>query len=424
MKSMNRFNDHVWIITALVFLAGCNPSPEFSTFDPVNDRAVQERLRDLDGGVGSGVLDPTTNIGGAGGSGVGATPTPSPTNTPNGGNVNYRDYTFAVSTTQNKPTIDVMFVVDDSGSMADEQQYLANGVQNLVASLKGNNVNFHIYTTSNDGTKSITTTTTTNGVQSYILKPERNTSSQAIQIRDGMSDQTITNIGNVFSQTIVSLGISGSGTEQGTCSMLRALYEQGANKIFSANTYAAFVLVSDEQDSTSLNNCYYQKTLDANNIATIWGFPGASVPNDLHKTFVEKANAMFGSTGYFYSAIIHDQIEDTALGCPVSTNSTYGTKYRDLAGQITNSNVYSICSNDYSQALTSNIGNFISNITNTTYAITLAANESIDSVYKTSGGVETQLQTPADFTVNGSNIQFVASILGANDSVRVKIKVQ
>ena len=133
---------------------------------------------------------------------------------------------------------------------------------------------------------------------------------------------------------------------------------------------------------------------------------------------------MFGSNGFFYSAIIHDQIEDANLGCPASPGSTYGTKYRDLATQIPNSNVYSICSNDYSQALTGNIGNFISNLTNTTYAITLAGNESIDSVYKISGAVETQLQTPADFSVNGSNIQFTANVLGATDSVRVHIKAQ
>lgn len=412
---MKRFTGRILIWSSSVLLAACNPSPEFATFDPANSRETKDK------DVLNGSNLPGENSSG----GTNPTPTPTVTATPGGnGNVTYRDYNFAVSTTQNKPTIDVVFVVDDSGSMADEQQYLANGVQNLVANLKGNNVNFHVYTTSNDGAKSITTSTTVNGVQSYVLKPERNTSTQAIQIRDDMSDQTIADIGNVFSNTVVSLGITGSGTEQGTCSMLRTLYDQGPNKIFSTNNYAAFVLVSDEQDSSALSTCFYEKTWDANNIATLWGFPGATTANDLQKSFVEKADAMFGRNGYFYSAIIHDQVEDTNLGCPASANSTYGTKYRALASQVQNSNVYSICSTDYSQALTSNIGNFISNLTNTVYTITLAANESIDSVYLIDNGVETQLQTPTDFSIRGSNIEFANNVLGANASVRVKIMVQ
>lgn len=413
---MKRFVERLLTVSSLAILSACNPSPEFSTFDPANSRELKDEVKDaMKEGVVNGA---TPGI-------VPPLPTPTPTQTPTvGGNNTYRDYNFAVSTTQNKPTIDVMFVVDDSGSMADEQQYLANGVQHLVTNLKGNNVNFHIYTTSNDGSKSITSTSTVNGVQSYVLKQERNNSTQAIQIREGMDDQTITAIGNVFSQTIVSLGISGSGTEQGTCSMLRGLYEQGTHKIFAANSYAAFVLVSDEEDSSSLANCFYQKTWDANNVSTIWGFPGASVSNDLHKTFVEKANSMFGVNGYFYSAIIHDQIEDSNLGCPASSNSTYGTKYRGLADQISNSNVFSICSTDYSLALTNNIGKFISNLTNTVYTISLAANESIDSVYKITNGIETQLQTPLDYTIRGSNIEFSTNVLAPTDSVRVKIMVQ
>jgi hypothetical protein len=244
-----------------------------------------------------------------------------------------------------------------------------------------------------------------------------------------MSDTELSQVSKAFSDSILSLGTSGSGNEQGTCSMLRTLYEQGSNKIFQNNSYAAFVLISDENDSTALSTCYYRKTWDVltgssrSNIQT-YGFPMAIDPNDLFSTFVDKANSQFGQKGYFFSAIIHDPIENVKQGCPsLTTNSYYGTKYRELADQITLSNVYSICSTDYSQALKDNIGQFVQELSTNTYKITLANNELIEKVFLIRGGVETELTSGSDYNIRGDNIEFATNFLQTNDKIRVSIKI-
>jgi len=157
----------------------------------------------------------------------------------------------------------------------------------------------------------------------------------------------------------------------------------------------------------------------------IFGFPGASTPTSLQQTFVEKADSFFGQNGYFFSAIIHDPIEDAKYNCPaLSGGSTMGTKYRNLANSITMSNVYSICSNDYSNALKDNIGTFVKDLSVNTYSIPLNSNETIDQLFLLRTGLEIQLIKDVDYTIRGNNIEFVPNLLARFDQIRVQIAIQ
>jgi hypothetical protein len=370
------------------------------------------------------------------------TPTPTPTGTPGGGGggtgTTYRDYSFDVSTTSLKPTVEVVFIVDDSPSMSDEQYYLSQGVKSLVQDMKGYNLNFKIYTTTNDGRKTITNSNKTYSaptipyaaVETFTLKAPTNVTNVPLVITETTSDADLLNVSNAFAASVVSLGTNGSGNEQGACSLLRTLFDEGPNKIFKPNSYAAFVLISDENDNSALSTCYNSKTWNvASNGSVfnsqIFGFPGSSTPTNLQQTFVEKADAFFGQNGYFFSAIIHDQTEDAKQGCPaLSGGSTYGTRYRDLANNITLSNVYSICSTDYSNALKDNIGTFVKDLSVNTYSIPLANNETIDSVFLIRTGLEIQLIKDVDYTIRGNNIEFVPNLLVRFDQIRVQIAIQ
>jgi hypothetical protein len=330
-----------------------------------------------------------------------------------------------------------VFIVDDSPSMADEQLYLSQGVRSLVQDMKGHNLNFFIYTTSNDGRKIITNSNKTYSApvipyaveETFTLKSPINASTIPLVITETTSDADLLTVSNAFATSIASVGTSGSGNEQGACSLLRTLFDEGPNKIFKPNSYAAFVLISDENDSSALASCFSKKTWDVSSNGSIYnsqiyGFPGSSTPTNLQQTFVEKANSFFGQNGYFFSAIIHDPIENVKHGCPaLSGGSTYGTKYRDLANNISLSNVYSICSNDYSNALKDNIGTFVKELSVNTYTIPLNSNESIHSIYLIKAGVETELVKDVDYSVRGNNVEFVQNLLVRLDQIRVKIAI-
>lgn len=452
----------------LFILSSCNPSPDFATYDPAQRPDSENNINNSPNptstpdGNNENTPNPTASPGPT--SGGTTTPTPIPTSTstpeviptvevtvsptptitptvtitptisPTPTSGSSRTFTFDITTTSLKPTTDVLFIVDDSGSMADEQTYLSNGVRNMVNSLAGNNVNFYVYTTSNDGAKNITNSNTLytpnqvapySALESFQLKAPFHLNGSTFQIRDSDTLATINQVSTNLTQSITNLGTTGSGREQGTCSMLRAIHENGVNKVFKAGNYAAIVLISDENDSTSLNNCYYQRSWDVDNNnqilnTTYHGFPQASNYNDLQLSFVEKANQYFGQDRYVFSAIIHDQVENQKIGCGLTSGASYGTKYRDLANLITHSGVYSICQNDYSPALAP-VNQFIQSTTATTYAINLNAGETITKVELYRNQTYTELVANQDYTIHANNIEFLNYSFNSNDQIRVTI---
>lgn len=135
------------------------------------------------------------------------------------------------------PEVDVLWVIDNSGSMADEQEKLAVNFPKFMDYFLGSGLDYHIGVTSTDVTgtglagklKSV-------GTYRYITP-------------------SVPNPEEVFSQ-MARLGAGGSADEMGSCAAFRAIAQpapdvQAANSGFYRENAALHVIVvSDETDST------------------------------------------------------------------------------------------------------------------------------------------------------------------------------
>ncbi len=139
-----------------------------------------------------------------------------------------------------KQAVDLLFVVDDSCSMADEQQALAANFGNFIRAAVVRNLDFQI---------GITTTTVDFGAGRLV--------------GDILTNRT-SNIEMEFANQ-AKVGIMGSGHERGLEALAGAVTRSerafGSAKLFRSNSVKAFVIVSDEDDSSSGSALAYYNAL-------------------------------------------------------------------------------------------------------------------------------------------------------------------
>jgi hypothetical protein len=199
----------------------------------------------------------------------------------------FRNYTFAANSQIDRPVVKVALVVDNSASMLDEQSLLASGLNQLIHQLEDRelNLDFYIYTTTQLGTaaqKPVASTKTYYRHQDELgqwietTNPERfnaqlpvtrriahelnaslTPTGQPIRIRVDTGAMDFVEIKDQLQSIISQLGISGSDQELGLCSMGRLLLGNGpaAHRIFGEGDFAAFLLISDANDTSNDTNC-------------------------------------------------------------------------------------------------------------------------------------------------------------------------
>ena len=152
--------------------------------------------------------------------------------------------------------IDILWVIDNSGSMAQAQQNLTSNFQSFINKFKTKNYDFHMAVTTTeawekqfnsnsvkarvkDGAKLSSSVTTSSGV--FIMTPD-----------------TI-NLESVFT-TNATQGTLGNGDERAFSSVKQALLEPFNANFRRASAYLAVIIVSDEEDfssnSSSFNESY------------------------------------------------------------------------------------------------------------------------------------------------------------------------
>lgn len=154
-----------------------------------------------------------------------------------------------------------------------------------------------------------------------------------------------------------------------------------------------------------------------------WTFPTNVKSTDpvvkLEDSFHNKASELFGENGYFVSAIIRDEIEDTnELNCnPLGADQSYGVKYRNLVeatskkssdGSI-KGDITSICALDYSKSLSS-VTKWIKETTRRSYFINESTSEGKIikvSLVKSLTGEVKELILGVDYEVVGNKINFI-----------------
>lgn len=199
-----------------------------------------------------------------------------------------------------RPPTKVLFVVDNSRTMKLSQSYLANGVTTLAKDLRGFDADFYIYSTSDshqkkidiDGNqvdkddkpviaasplKSCKWTETIDGTivektggdcpnndkteyTSELINLLNPSLSPDLNFRATYSESELNQASDKLAATITGVGVDGSSSETGLCSLVRSVYNDSANTMFRKGDNAAMVIMSDEDDASEVSKCLSRTT--------------------------------------------------------------------------------------------------------------------------------------------------------------------
>ncbi|MES2526141.1 MAG: hypothetical protein V4598_03615 [Bdellovibrionota bacterium] len=173
----------------------------------------------------------------AGGATTGATAGGSTTGATTGG-VSYQDVTenFTQNAAQTKK-VDIMWVIDNSGSMSDEQTALGANFDSFISSFINLNADFKMGITTTD-----TSSNTKKGKMVTGSDVKLTSAAAAANPNQFMADF----------KNLVKVGISGSGNEMGLMATegFMEKYATGSTPFVRPEAYLAVVILSDEEDQS------------------------------------------------------------------------------------------------------------------------------------------------------------------------------
>ena len=223
--------------------------------------------------------------------------------------------------------LDILFVVDNSGSMTEEQAYLKESLPAFIAKLEAGRADFQVGVTTTDQAHDPTSVPGSKG--------------NCI----GLSDRKVLFKGNMdilaLFKTYVAVGINGSGNEYGLLSARQALdncFNQAAGSatklpLVRPDAFLSIIVVSDEED--------YGLTVGA---ADPTYYPRAALQNYL--------TGLKGKGRFSISAVTGTRDASGALCTSDHAKpKTEGTQYIDAA-KDTGGVLKSICGADWPGALT------------------------------------------------------------------------
>jgi hypothetical protein len=152
-----------------------------------------------------------------------------------------------------KSKVDIVWVIDDSGSMGDEQESLAYNFDAFITDFMSKDVDFRMAITTTDPTKRVDGKMVCDW---HVLNSEHAAVNQQ-------------NFFHMF-QKCIKVGTKGSGHEKGLNATDRFLHHyhdgqsgNGNNPFLREDAYLIVVIVSDEEDLSSKNVPQYVKRLQA-----------------------------------------------------------------------------------------------------------------------------------------------------------------
>ncbi|MBS2032985.1 MAG: choice-of-anchor D domain-containing protein [Deltaproteobacteria bacterium] len=259
-----------------------------------------------------------------------------------------------------QPKVDVLLVVDDSGSMETKQQALATNFQSFIQFAVNQQVDYHIaVTTTSTGADPSVTCGTTNGDPNNGSIAVCGTFAPDDSSRPRVLTNTTPNLEQIFAQN-VAVGTWGSGTEMGFEGAYEALSPPnitGANANFLRDdANLAIVAVSDASDQSPQ-------------------------PYDFYKNFFLNIKGFSRQNAFSFSAVSSttDTPPPTSWGCDYDGTNAVPNPYQQMA-QDTNGIFQEICTDDWATSLRQ-LGQsafgyrttfFLSETPDTSYPITVA----------------------------------------------------
>lgn len=232
-------------------------------------------------------------------------------------------YPINKSVADSENQLDILIVVDDSGSMAADNLKLARKLNSFVSNVESSNLDWRMCITTTDVGYYEGRPLEWQGQSDYILKK-------------GDSNLTQT-----FVDTMKFIGSGWSTDEQGIKAMNLSVKDNSRSKCFRQKAGLAVIVISDEDERSVGGN----KSLNATQYKPLG-------PLNEPSSFASTIKEEFG-TGKRYSV---NSIVVTKKQCRDQQNaegdpSFYGLKYQQLSG-LSGGGVGSICDSDYSNNLT------------------------------------------------------------------------
>ncbi|MEQ1723776.1 MAG: hypothetical protein ABL930_11410 [Pseudobdellovibrio sp.] len=221
--------------------------------------------------------------------------------------------------------LDVLFVVDNSGSMSSSQTSLANNFPSFINYFKNRGYDFKIAVTTSDAFYG----------DQFVSSVCSLCNAQQARFRSGTSpkiyviDNTTSSLETVFAQN-VNVGTTGSGDERAFSSFKAALNSSLNTGFRRSGAYLSVIIVSDEDDFShndiNLNESYSQPTLHSINS---------------YKTYLETLTSGISTTDFAVSTI---SILDEPCRASLGSGRKIGQRYMQLA-DATGGSKNSLCSN-------------------------------------------------------------------------------
>jgi len=231
--------------------------------------------------------------------------------------------------------VDILWVVDNSGSMANSQNALATNFQSFITKFTQSGSDFRMAVTTSDA----------------FLAPYYNDNSRA-RLRAGkdlsnnnhyIMTPATPDISNVF-LTAIKAGTSGSGDERVFSSFKEALTNSVNNGFHRPEAFLAVIMVSDEEDfshsdyTTGLDGYYFSEDYNDPNLHTVQSYVD----------FLTSYTAV-GGAGKNFSVNTISILDQACLTQLQNSAQKIGTRYMQLA-TATGGQKISLCS-DFSQSL-------------------------------------------------------------------------
>lgn len=246
---------------------------------------------------------------------------------------------FKQTVTYTPRPIDILWIVDDSGSMRPSQESLTENFPRFINRFEEKNYDFHM---------AVQTT------EAWLGKFQGDDSRR--RFRTGFDIGLGTHVMSSITQPLADIftdiamqGTSGSGDERAFSSFLDTLDYAGNSDFRRADAFLSIIIVSDEDDFSATN--------------AAWGNDDYSNPNLIavshYKDFLDQ---YAGSGNYNVNAIaIIDQACRNTF--PANGAQKIGTRYLDLINQV-NSSIADPKSHGQATSLCENFGNSLELISN------------------------------------------------------------
>jgi hypothetical protein len=325
--------------------------------------------------------------------------------------------------------IDIMLVIDNSGSMGPDRKKLASKFSNFVNLLENSGYSWQACY--------ITTDVSKNGKGLDWLKPDpdnniRNSISGSLNEFDEMKPSYVLHKNSAQSLNNPSLSVSdifyksigrfehesnGSGAEQGIASMSRALDNNSTKDCFRSDASLAMIVISDEDENSCGGRCESSWDI-ASSVRGLSSytsqFKGGLIAENMPDALIQKARNKFAALGnenhvfVAHSLVIGHKPSANNLQCYIEQDEEspafWGKTYESLS-TTSNGIVGNICSADYSLELQTMAQRTIDAVSNITLKCAPIGNVTVNL---------SPLPSGTTWTVSGNKLNFTPKLNFSN----------